>query len=193
MSETFIIYDTEYTTWDQALQERWAEPWQHREIVQIGAIRVDKKTMKEIDSFNVYTKPVRNPVLSDFFIDLTKITNEQIAAEGIPFGEGLVKFLDFCTGDVAYAYGWDEVIIGENIAWHDLHPYPIASASFADIAPYIRKVDPNTKGINSGNLASFLNLPIDGGIHAHNALHDCRSILAVLKHGVSDLKIQLPY
>lgn len=33
----FVIFDTEYTTWEGAADRDWTGPGEHREVVQIGA------------------------------------------------------------------------------------------------------------------------------------------------------------
>ncbi len=192
--ESFVIFDTEYTTWDGALQSAWAQPWQYREIVQIGAIRVDKNSLTEIDHFDVLTKPVKNPELSEFFTKLTGITNEALAERGIEYGTALQDFYDWCGETVAYSYGNDTMMMAETTALHDLHPYPTTeTVYFCCITPFIRRIAPSTLGVHSGELANFLKLEIKGGSAAHNALHDCRSILATIKYGVEKKGLVLPF
>ena len=36
----FVLYDTEYTSWEGSLQRGWSRPDEHRELVQLSAIRV---------------------------------------------------------------------------------------------------------------------------------------------------------
>ena len=36
----FVFYDTEYTSWEGAMQRNWSGPNEHRELVQLSAIRV---------------------------------------------------------------------------------------------------------------------------------------------------------
>jgi len=66
LPETFIIYDTEYTSWEGAHARGWDGPGEEKELVQIGAIRV--QNFKEVDALLLYVQPRINPDLSDYFI-----------------------------------------------------------------------------------------------------------------------------
>ena len=55
----FILYDTEYTSWEGSLQRLWTGEGEEREIVQISAILVkDLQTLNGTEFFSVYTKPI---------------------------------------------------------------------------------------------------------------------------------------
>lgn len=43
LPETFIIFDTEYTSWEGSQERNWNGENEFRELVQISAIRVKKK------------------------------------------------------------------------------------------------------------------------------------------------------
>jgi hypothetical protein len=55
----YLLTDSEYTTWPGALESGWAEPWQHREIFQMGAILTDD-AFNEIDSLIQLVRPTLN-------------------------------------------------------------------------------------------------------------------------------------
>ena len=63
-----------------------------------AAISIDAQTLAETASFSVLIKPVMNPVLSDYLVALTRITNERLAAEGTDFVAGVRAFVDFAAG-----------------------------------------------------------------------------------------------
>ena len=54
-----------------------------REIVQIGAVRLNPETLKPAAEFDMLITPRLNPILSDFFVQLTGITNEELAKRGV--------------------------------------------------------------------------------------------------------------
>ena len=60
----FILLDTEYTSWDGSYERGWSGPNECKEIIQIGAISVDGKSLTEEGAFSVFIKPVKNPNLS---------------------------------------------------------------------------------------------------------------------------------
>lgn len=67
----FIILDLEATCWQGNAMDR------NQEIIELGAYRVDAKGTW-IDSFQAFVKPVENPRLSTYCIDLTGITQQEI-------------------------------------------------------------------------------------------------------------------
>ncbi|MEK7109115.1 MAG: 3'-5' exonuclease, partial [Patescibacteria group bacterium] len=97
LPEKFVLFDTEFTSWEGAMARNWSGPGEYREVIQIGAIRVDK--LQEAGSFCVYVKPIKNPELSAFIKELTGISQETVDKEGKPLGEALSGFKDF-VGDL---------------------------------------------------------------------------------------------
>ena len=77
---SYIVFDTEFTSWKGSMQNNWSKPGEHRELVQIGALKIQDG--KIIEKLNLFIKPKINPVLSDYFIKLTGITNEHINKYG---------------------------------------------------------------------------------------------------------------
>ena len=52
-----VVFDLEWTAWEGSIQRGWSEDWEHREIVQIGAVLVDALAgFKSIDSFSFEIK-----------------------------------------------------------------------------------------------------------------------------------------
>jgi len=107
-----VVYDTEFTSWEGARDCAWALPGQYREVTQIGAVRYDMIAEKVIDRFNVLVHPIVNPVISKYHAHLTGTTQSDIdRAEA--FTTIYPRFVDWVGGDVALAYGWDALVIGE--------------------------------------------------------------------------------
>src|SRR3989338_11023344 len=106
---TIVVFDTEYTSWEGAQARKWSGPNEYREIVQIGAVRVDASTpdFKEVDSLLIYVKPVKNPTLSQYFIDLTGITQETVDTRGVTLAEAVQKFYTWSAGYTCYSWGLD--------------------------------------------------------------------------------------
>jgi inhibitor of KinA sporulation pathway (predicted exonuclease) len=183
---TFVIFDLEFTTWPGAAAEDWSAPGQLREIVQIGALRLDER-YTVVEEYETLVRPVANPELSPFLTELTGIDQESVDRDGAPPAEALSDFLAFCQGRSVLSYGNDMLVLGENIGWarsrgeHIKHT-PL-TPGFLNIRPWLNTVAPATAGINSGRLWEALGLPrpaSDGG--EHSALFDCHSIAAALRH-----------
>lgn len=187
-----VIFDTEFTTWDGALANGWtgttpAGGKQHREIVQIGAIKVDWPSGTILGTFDQLVKPTLNLELSDYFINLTGITQQDVDATGIPFTQALEDFLNFIGEDgPLYSYGNDMGILGENVAINHCNAkrlYGGRSCAAINLNYFINTFDPASRDANSGSLAQYFGVAdrLPPGAE-HNALFDCYSILAALLH-----------
>ncbi len=172
------IFDLELTAWEGSLARNWAGPGEYREIVQIGAVKLDAETLEEVGAFEVLTKPVRNPILSDYFIRLTHISDQQLARDGISFEEGYGAFLAFSQGAPCWSYGDDTAILTENIALHGLEGRMPPQAGH-DIIPHLLAAGLKLAGVNSGKLATHVGAEWHG--QEHDGLDDARSIAAALR------------
>jgi len=179
MSKTAIILDTEFTTWVGAMAAGWVEDWQHREIVQISAVKINTETLEILEKFDQLTKPRINPELSDFFTELTGITQAEVDRDGLSFIAGYDGFKAFVDGDTVHCYGWDGRVIAENLEMNDAADR-IPEITFSNLQPYFGSKGVDASVINSGKLASHFGVDIE--IREHNAMDDVYSIHAALKH-----------
>lgn len=178
MTKEIVFYDMEFTTWEGAKENRWSGPGQHREIVQIGAVRFDVDTLEEKESFEVFVRPVINPVLSDFFVRFTGISNEQVKAEGLSFEAAFTRFTEFCGDRLKVCYGWDNDVMRENCRLNNKAEWE-KNYSGQSIAPWFAEQGIDIEKVNSGKLAKTLG--IDLAVAEHNALEDVRSICAAFR------------
>ncbi len=115
-----VIYDLEFTTWPGAIERNWSGIEEYREIISIGAIRVDLDNLQEIEAMEVIVKPSVNPSLSDYCTNLTGITDGHIKVEGIEIHEALQKFASFIEERNIFSYGFDIVVILENLRLNNI-------------------------------------------------------------------------
>lgn len=197
---SYVIFDTEYTSWEGCNANGWHD-WQKKEIVQIAAVRVDEADDRPIGELNLYVKPVLNPVLSDYFVSLTGISNQKIAAEGIGFADAYEQFKFFVGRDKCYSHGWslsqDELADGkvmlENLELLGLKD--CTPPEFHNIAPWFKE-QYQAKGIHiekqcSGEIAVLLGCTEEfehSELDVHNALYDVYSILAGIRFLKKDEK-----
>ena len=178
-----IVFDTEFTTWEGAWARNWSGHNEHREIVQIAAQMIDLETEQIIDSFSCLVKPNINPVLSDYFIQLTSITQELVEREGISFADAYQEFDTwtaqlpiFCyarkTGESA-----DRGVFEENLRLYELN-LPLDVSRYDTLTGLFQDAGVDTTKYSSGELYRFFNLSLDG--HVHNAMHDVDSLVASL-------------
>jgi 3'-5' exoribonuclease 1 len=53
-------------------------PRHQMETIEIGAVMVDRETLSIVDEFQTFVKPVRHPLLTDFCLQLTSISQAQV-------------------------------------------------------------------------------------------------------------------
>lgn len=176
----FVIFDTEFTSWKGCNEKGWDKNKnQFRELVQLSAIKVNGDNLHTVDTFDAYSKPIKNPVLSEYLKNLTGIKQEDID-KARPAKQVIEEFLDWSDGLYCYSYGEDIDILNENIG--DTKNQ-IREERFINIKPFFKNRGVPVEKYNSGKLHKFFNIDMDG--HEHNALFDTKSILesirAVLK------------
>jgi inhibitor of KinA sporulation pathway (predicted exonuclease) len=175
-----VIFDLEFTAWEGSLARAWSEPWEAREIIQIGAVRVkDDAKMTETGRLVMLVTPVKNPKLSDYIIALTGIDQSAIDDEGFDFEEALDVFLDFCEGARAIlSYSGDPDVLAENCQLHGVKPPKWAR--FSEICETLgRRAGPEFAQSHSNQLPTLVGLEPDG--KAHDALDDSLAILTTLR------------
>ena len=120
MQNEVVIYDLEYTTWPGALKRGWSGKNEYKEITWVAAIVTDVESLEEIDSFSCIMKPNINPVLSDYFVELTGLTNERLTREGVSFFQGIQAFHHFVNSRPMLCHGWDTVSMLENLKLNNI-------------------------------------------------------------------------
>ncbi len=189
----FVIYDTEYTTWEGAMARKWLGDNEYKEIIQIGALKVSFPDFTVQDSLKVYIKPQKNPMLSDYCKKLTGISQAEIDS-GVMFTQGLSEFLRFCDGCLAGSYGNDGCVLSENALINREDPQGVYGAYFINLAYWVKQFGKQTEGLNSGKLWTLVpeNERKFDKIREHDALNDCYSILEMLRY-MHKLGYNLPF
>lgn len=180
-ADALVVWDTEFTAWPGSQERGWTAPGEHRELVQIGAVALDATAdLKEIATFERIIQPKINPRLSDYFVDLTGITQERVDREGVPFPgalDGFAGFVNRWSGGIG-SFGRDDIVLDENCALHGI-ALPVARHRFQDLRPALEAAI-SQKGMMSSELPRFVGLPVPA--QAHDALADARAIASVLRH-----------
>jgi DNA polymerase III epsilon subunit-like protein len=172
---TITIFDLEYTAWECSMARHWLTPGEFKEVVQIGAVKLDADSFQLLDSFDMLVRPRFNAVISPYLENLTGITNAAVAARGVDFMEAHDAFLDFCAGGPIAAFGHDEWVLQENIRLYGIRgagELPL----FYDLRGWfaVQGIDP--RGLHSCEIGPLLGVPFAG--RSHNALDDARSLAA---------------
>lgn len=177
-----VVFDTEFTAWQGSMARAWAGPGEHKEIIQIGAVVLDAASLEERRAHSVLIRPVVNPVLSDYLVDLTGITNERLAADGVDFATGVTRFVEFAGNRPLHAYGRDDRIIAAN-AERLGRPKLWPGLPTTNLKDWLLQVGIPLTGVHSGNLAAHVGSKSQGV--AHDALIDARSLAEAVRYLVS--------
>lgn len=172
----------EFTAWEGSLERHWTGPNEYREIVEIGALRVNLENPDQPEqAFDTLVKPVKNPQLSDYFIKLTGISQQRLDREGKSFKTAMAAFAAFAAGVTRYyAYGEDGDIIAENFDFQNLEN-PLDGAQIINARPAIRQAHNLGKNVTSGDLPTAIGAAQKSGdLQAHKALDDARALAQVL-------------
>jgi inhibitor of KinA sporulation pathway (predicted exonuclease) len=177
-ARTAIVFDTEYTAWEGSMARRWLAPGEFRELVQIGALKLDAATFEPLANFMVLIKPRLNPVLSPYFTALTGITNTMVAASGVDCAEAYNAFVAFCDGAPICAFGRDDHVLRDNLALYGIKGAP-PLPPHVNAADTLRAAGIDIRGAHACDIARLCGVAFDG--RAHDALADAQSIALGLK------------
>lgn len=174
-----VVFDLEFTAWEGSMARRWRGPGEHREVVQVGAVRVDPAAgFRELDRFEVLVRPHRNPTLSAYLIALTGIDQAAVDRDGLDFPEAMERFGAFCaTAGAVLSNGPDVEVLRENFALLGLEPQ-LPAAPFLNVGPLLAAAAGVERHVSSGTL--WQHFPTVPHLPAHNALADARMVAAAL-------------
>ena len=175
-SPTLTIFDLEYTAWECSMARHWLTPGEFREIVQIGAVKLDADSFAPLGEFDRLVRPRINPLLSPYFEKLTGITSRQIARDGEDFATAYASFLDFVGEGPIAAFGRDDRALQDNLRLYGITAR--ALPVFYDLRGWFAVLGMDPRGMHSCELAPALGMPFQG--RAHNALDDAKSVASVM-------------
>lgn len=184
LPKRFILFDLECTTWEGAIARDWSAPGEHREVIQMGAILTETDRFSKLSTFKVLVKPKINPILSDYCIELTGITQQQIDQEGIDFPKFLQMFFEWCADSDLYCfdskpYGarlFDRDVLMENCELLGIK-FPFVLSRFHNINEVFTQYGYTVK--QSGSAPEAFGIEISSRIH--DALNDAGGLLIALK------------
>lgn len=172
------ILDLEYTAWEGSAKRDWSEPWEWREIVQIGLVVADAgNAFKVRDEIEIFVQPVRNPLLSGYFTALTGITQDYLERVAKPFGEAMRDLAGVSAPAEAIIFnGTDGEILRENCVMRGISsPWP-AKETLNFHPLLVRTLGRPSNEVISSQLPALAGIYVSGKVHS--ALHDCRAIAA---------------
>lgn len=185
-----VIIDTEYTSWPGCIETGWNRAeGQHRECIQLSAMRVSAKKAKCKDAYNRFIRPSVNPELSSYVRDLTG--HPQCAVDQADaFPEVMRSFRDWVGSAPVYSWGSDWTVLLENCALNGCD-FPKPPTATADIRLLFDRYGVPVDQYSSGTIHEHFGLERKG--HVHNALWDVDSIrrsAAALRNVVQDTPLE---
>ncbi len=172
------ILDLEYTAWEGSAKRQWSEPWEWREIVQVGVLLVDAgRAFAATDGIEILMQPTRNPVLSEYFVSLTGITQEHLVSKARQFTEALDDLSSlFSAADLVVFNGYDGAILRENCAMNGV-AFRWGGDRWYNFRPLLAQtLNVPQQELISSDLPDLAGIRVHG--RAHSALHDCKAIAA---------------
>ena len=174
-----VIFDLEYTAWEGSLERDWSRENEHREIVQIGAVRLEADTVAEVDALECLVRPSANPVLSDYFVSLTGITNADVEQNGVDLATGLRRLADLAgPHTMLAANGDDGEVVQESCSVAQIAS-PIGRERFVCIHGALMTALGTSVDLVSSELPQAIGEAMPG--RAHTALADARCIALTLR------------
>ncbi len=178
-----VVFDTEFTTWEGAMARKWSGPGEYRELVQIAAQKIDVHTNTILDSFECLVAPTINPILSDYFVELTHITQAAVEESGLSFIDAYTQFMAWSEHLPKYSFSQtlesrsDRGVLEDNIALYNLD-IVLPKEEFGTLTAVFQAAGVDTTAYSSGELYRAFELSLAG--HVHNAMHDVDSLVASL-------------
>ena len=181
-ADTVVCLDMEWTAWEGSSARQWGASGEYREIVQIGAVKLDGgSALGERGSFELLVRPRRNPVLSDYFMDLTGIAQVRLDTEGVDFADAFKQFSTFLgpRPGLVVSAGFDGWVMEENCRLCGV-PFTLGHDLFFSITPMILDaLALEEETFMSSQLPELLDFPRPG--RAHDAIGDARCIAEALR------------
>jgi inhibitor of KinA sporulation pathway (predicted exonuclease) len=135
-SGEMVVFDLEWTAWEGSHSRNWSGPGEYREVIQIGAVKLDAANFNIHTIYDRLVLPVRNPVLSDYIMKLTGLTNERLRIEGVSLEVALAEFATFVGGRPLWCNGGDAAVLLENCVLQVI-PCPISTEYIGNLRPLL--------------------------------------------------------
>lgn len=182
LPKKIVIFDTECTTWEGAVQRNWSRLGERRELIQLGAVLVETRHFCEIAALKILVKPMFNPVLSEYCVNLTGITQREIDQLGVDFPACLRIFTMWSRRYDLYSFDkvpdriFDEDVLIENCDMHALE-FPFDPERFYNVNELFLAHGITIEQSGKASLA----LGVEPKFRPHDALNDVRGLVDGLR------------
>jgi len=179
----FLIVDLEATCCDDH-----SFPRQEMEIIEIGAVLVERISLRAIDEFQTFVQPQRHPQLTGFCSALTSIKDAQLSSAPT-FPEAVALLTQWLQPYHNYLFcSWgefDKYQIMQDCAFHQL-PYPMP-ASHLNIKKRFSDQQGIDKKVSMARALTLAGLPLLG-TH-HRGIDDARNMVQLMPYIVGNRRL----
>ncbi|MBD2566865.1 3'-5' exonuclease [Anabaena lutea] len=176
MNHYFLIIDLEAT----CCNER-SIPRHEMEIIEIGAVMLNRKTWELDSEFQHFIQPVINPQLTAFCTELTSISQQQVDAAP-HFPEVMSKLIEWMNSFPNYIFcswgNYDKSQFLQDCKFHHV-PYPFGS-EHRNIKNEFSEYLGVSHKFGMAQALKHLNMELQG-TH-HRGIDDARNIAAIYRH-----------
>lgn len=151
------------------------------EIIEIGAVMVNGANLEPIDEFQSFVRPVRNPKLTKFCMNLTSIRQMEVdTAPRFPdANSNLAKWLRHYSDYIFCSWGdYDRIQFERDCKWHRT-AYPFTARHLNLRSAYAKKQSLN-KPVGLLSALRRKNLRLNG-TH-HRGIDDARAVASLLPY-----------
>ncbi len=151
---------------------------ENREMIEIGAVKIDLATGEEVAHFQSFVRPVVNPTLTDFCKNLLGITQEDVDQAGT-FAEVEPRFREWAGNDVIAWASWGNYDVFQ---WsHDAKRYGLEEQLPWDHIN-LKKAFGKAMGMKRRGIGgAYAELGLDMGGERHRGLSDARLIARLIR------------
>lgn len=170
----YLVVDLEATCDDGG-----AVPRDESEIIEIGAVLVEGETLRPVDEFQTFVRPVLHPTLTAFCTELTTITQADV--DGAPtFPEVAPLLGDFGEGAVFCSWGnYDRNQLAADARRHDIAmPLPGPHLNLKEL--FARAMG----GKKQGNRGALAKVGLAATGTHHRGIDDARNIARLLPYAL---------
>lgn len=182
-SGLYRLLDLELTCWPGSLTRGWLAPNEYREVVQCGLLDFEyssgSNSILITKALEYLVCAALNPILSDYFTDLTGISNQVLAREAISYEDAFASVRN--EGCTLLANGDDAEILNNTM----IQDFPCIALRGFELKIFLfRILDLETTDYKSSELPLLVESHLPPR-RAHQALNDCWSVLQALAIGLS--------
>jgi len=167
-----VVYDLEFTAWEGSMARRWMAPGEYKEVIQIGAVKVDEY-FAPLEILNLLVRPRLNKDLSPFIENLTGITTAALTERGVDFAEAFTRFAHFAGERPIVSFGRDDLVLLDNIRLYGLRDVP-PMPMFLDIRHWLKDNGMDVRGMHACDVGPAAGVPFQG--QTHDGLCDALSL-----------------